>query len=132
MWFDDLVYPFIPILAKLIFSLVSIMAGSVVISGQGWGKIRGKNKFAKFWSLFLYFIIEVLVWVLISDSLIAYVQGLLYRNIGFTTGITTAVLGAFFYWFVYTLDYDIKTQWKWVLPVVCIGITILNLLALRT
>lgn len=119
-----------PKLAELISLLVSIMVGSIVISGEGWGKIRGSNRFAKFWSLFLYVIIEVLAWLFISDPLTACIQSLLYQNIGFIIGITTAVLGTFFWWFVYTLSYDIKTQWKWIVPVVCYGITALNLLVL--
>jgi len=102
------------------------MVGSIVIVGEGWGKIRFQNRFAPFWKLFVYFLLEIVAYVALTDMATDYIEGILLANSQCLLGITSGVLGTFFLWFVYSFDFDIRTDKKWVFPLVCYGIAVLN------
>jgi len=102
------------------------MVGSLVIVGEGWGKIRRGKQFVGFWKLFAYLVLEAIIVTFASDFVISNIEMFLLAHLEYLVGITTAVLGTFFIWFVYTFDFNIRTQNKWVFPLVCYIITVAN------
>ncbi len=51
------------------------MAGDFVVLGEGWGKIRGDDEFAPVWKLFVYFLVELVVIIFLSDFATPYITG---------------------------------------------------------
>jgi hypothetical protein len=118
-------------ITNAIFTMVSLMLGSVVIVGDGWGKIRFGNEVAPYWKLFGYAIAEIIIYSWLSNPLTNMLEAFLMENLPFAIGIFTFVLGIFFVWFVYTFDFDIRTDYKWAFPVVCFLITGANVFLFR-
>jgi hypothetical protein len=48
--------------------------------------------------------------------------------VDYLTGASSGVIGAFYVWFILSGDWSLKTDYKWVLPTVLFGTTILNFL----
>jgi len=125
--FDDLLIAAIPKLAELFFALLSLMIGSIVTVGQGWGTILRSRTFAPFWKLFAFFFLEILAYVVLQDAAIGIIEQFLRTNILYVTGLTSALIGVFFLWFVYSFGFSLKTQYKWAFPVICILISVGNI-----
>jgi len=118
----------------IVVALVGTMASSFLVtigSGEHWGKLRFRNGFIKFWRLFVYFMIEVLLLAFIVEWGSPLVETYLHTQLDYIIGISSAIFGVFFLWFVYTLDCDIKTQYKWAFPTICFAIAFLNLILIR-
>ena len=124
----SILVPLIPKIADFVFTVVSIMAGSIVIVGEGWGKIRFQDQFASFWKLFTYLLLEIGIYVLFTDPATNYIEFPLTQNVAYVLGITTGALATFFLWFVYSFDFSITTGKKWVFALVFYAITALNFL----
>jgi hypothetical protein len=118
--------------AKFIFWLTSTMIGTYVVFGKGWAKTILENRFESFWKSVGMLFLSIVFLVIISDPATAQIEAWLVANTQYAIGATTGVIGAFFVWLVVTSGYDIKTQWKWVVPAICFGITLLNWFVLRT
>ena len=114
------------LLTSFLLNLCSLMAGSLVITGDGWGKIRTGGQFVRFWKLFAYFLLEVVLFTYVPPFLARLFQEWLKQNSRYVLGITTGIFGTFFLWVVRTWDYDIRTQGKWIVPAVCYLISIAN------
>lgn len=104
----------------------------VTIRTPHFGKIFFDNRFIGFWRLFLYSILLLGLLTILFEWLSPYFDAFLNANLTYYFGISAFIIGLFFCWFVYAFDYDVKTQWKWVFPLVCFLITILNIVILNT
>ncbi len=119
--------------ALVLGTMVSAIISDFIITirSHHFGKVFFNNKFIKFWYLFFYSILLIISLVILFDVLSPYMDAFMLSNLNYYFGISTAVFGSFFLWFVYAFDYDIKTQRKWVFPLVCFLITISNIVILN-
>lgn len=107
----------------------TMVSGFLVTIGKPhWGKLNPKGDFIGLWRLFGYFVFEVLVIAFVFEWGSPLIDTYLHIYLDYIIGISSAVFGIFFIWFVYTLDYDIKTQYKWAFPTICFTIAFLNLI----
>jgi len=125
--FDAFLIPIIPNLADLFFYLLSFMVGSVVWIGPGFGKIRTGNQFVGFWKIFVYVILEAIAFVALQGPITGIIEMLLYTAVIYISGITTAMLGTFFWWLVRALDFKITKDKRWIVPAICYAMTVFNL-----
>lgn len=123
MLFDDWLILIVSDLADLFFYLLSLMLGSVVLIGHGFGKIRTSGRFASLWKIFIYALLEGILFVKLQGPVTNIIEMLLRDAVIYISGITTSMLGTFFLWLVHTLDFKITKEYRWVFPMVCYGIT---------
>lgn len=128
MFDQDIVSVFVFIDSGIVGGLLGTMCSGLLVSmkGEHKGKIRRNNQWAGFWRLFGFAVIEaVFIWfffALLSPFMESFLREILIYNLG----IVSFVVGLFFIWFVYSFDFDFKTQWKWIFPIVCFAISVLN------
>lgn len=97
-----------------------------MIAGKGWGKLRTNGVFIGFWKLFGYLLLEIVIFTFAPDYLLPPFEEWLRQNSSHLLGIATGIFGTFFLWVVRAWGRDIRTQNKWVVPVVCYLITAAN------
>jgi uncharacterized membrane protein len=104
------------------------MIGSFIIMGKGWGTIRTGGHFVSFWRLIAFTFVELAVITFIPDLVTPLVQNTLFTYSNYITGITSALVGTFIAWFVYSFEYNYRTQYKWAVIGCCYLITIANIM----
>jgi hypothetical protein len=119
---DVLLMPIIPVLADLFFYFLSLMVGSFVLIGRGFGKIRTSGKFKGFWTLFIYTLLEAIAFVTLQGPITGIIELFLRTQARYISGLTAGMFGTFFVWFVRALDFRITRDYRWIFPVVCYGI----------
>jgi hypothetical protein len=107
------------------------MVGGLAIVGEGWGKIRFDNEFQPFWKLFAFSMVSITVGVILTHFGTPMVENFVLDNLGYAFGATCFFIGTFFLWFVHAGDFDIATDFKWVFPVICYTIFVLNIIILN-
>jgi cbb3-type cytochrome oxidase subunit 3 len=117
----------IPELAKYYVGLIGTMLGSFVIMGRRWGTVITSRKFAPFWNLVAFFLVEIGVVVFLPDAVTPFVQRFLFLYQSYITGMTSALIGTFIAWFVYSFEYNHRTQYKWAAILACYLITAGNI-----
>jgi len=127
----DLLSSIISFLAEWFLLLGSFMVGSFVIWGRGWAKLRPNREFIEFWDFIKYLFAFTIVLTISLMFLTPIIERLLYLYSAYLAGITSAITGIFFVWIVYTGDFDIRTQWKWLFVVICFAILALNILVVN-
>jgi hypothetical protein len=103
------------------------MIGSFVLIGHGFGKIRTSGKFKGLWTLFGYAVLEAIAFVMLQGPTTSIIELFLTTQARYISGITAAMFGTFFVWFVRALDLRITRDYRWILPVVCYGIAVSDL-----
>lgn len=116
------------ILGTMISAIISDLI--ITIRSPHFGKLFFDNHFIKFWKLFLYSVLLLGLFAILFDLISPHIDTLMDSNLNYYFGISSCVLAFFFMWFVYAFDFNIKTQKKWVFPLVCFIITILNIVIL--
>lgn len=125
----DMVYYTALILGGMVSAIVSDLI--VTIRTPHFGKILFNNEFIDFWRLFLYSVLLLGLLTILFEWLSPYFDTFLNANFNYYFGISAFIMGLFFCWFVYAFDYSIKTQRKWVFPLICFIITVLNIVFLN-
>jgi hypothetical protein len=109
-------------------TLVSVMTSDciVTIHSDHWGKIFADNHFVGFWRLVGLLFLSLGFFAILYEFVSPYIELLLISFLPYLVGTWAIVVCVFFLWIVFAFDYDIKTQRKWVFPVICIVVTVLN------
>jgi len=113
----------------MFFYLLSFMVGSIVWIGPGFAKIRTGNQFVSLWKVFVYIILEAIAWAVLEGPISGGIEMLLHAAIIYISGITTAMIGTFFWWLVRAFDYKIRKDFRWLVPLICYVITVFNLVS---
>jgi phosphoglycerol transferase MdoB-like AlkP superfamily enzyme len=100
----------------------------VTVNSGHFGKIFFDSKFIKFWRLFLYFILLLSSFAILSEWLSPFVDAFMFSYLKYYFGISSLIIGLFFVWFVYAFDFNIKTQNKWLFAVICFVVTAINII----
>jgi hypothetical protein len=103
------------------------MVGSIVWIGPGFAKIRTGNQFVSLWKVFVYVILEAIAWAVLEGPISEGIEMLLRVALIYISGITTAMIGTFFWWLVRAFDYKITRDFRWLVPGICYAITLFNL-----
>jgi hypothetical protein len=118
----------IPYLAELYFWLGSMMIGNFVVWGEHWGKLPWSERFQSPLKCFAWLLGFIVLALLVTHFASPLVEEWLYGNVVYLVGITAGIIGMFYVWFIWSGDWDITTDFKWVPPLAFYGITFLNLL----
>lgn len=118
---------FLPKVVELYFWIASIMIGNFVVYGEHWGKLPWSERFESPLKLFAWLLALIIIALVVTDLASPIVQDWLSSNVDYLTGITSGVIGTFYVWFIWSGDWDFTTDYKWVPPVVCYGMTLLNI-----
>ena len=102
----------IDLLTQLDVILVaSMLSGTIVKMGKGYGKIRGVREFVSFYKLFAYFIVENIIIALVSTFLIfPFTSQFLYQYPLKAFSISLEIILTFNIWFAKTFGYKQRTE----------------------
>jgi len=125
---ESVILAIVQILSYLYSILLGqIFSGILIITGEGWGKIRGSNgRFAKPHVLFGYAILDA-----IMCSIIIYVGNsilvdFLVKHFNIVFGLSIELAFASFFWFCHTLSLKtqntLKRYWKVILTLQTLAI----------
>jgi len=128
-FFNSLLSPFIPKLAEYFLWLLGIVVGNFVVWRNHWGKVPWDERFKSPLKLFMWLLIFAGIGLLTTDYVAPFLTNFLQTNVSYLTGITSFVLGTFYVWFIWSGNWSITTNYKWVLPAVCYLITVANMYA---
>jgi len=118
----------IPWLTDMYLWTGSIMVGNLVIWGEHWGKLPWSERFQSPLRLFAGLLGIVILGLVITRFTSPLIENWLSSNVNYLTGTTSGVIGAFYVWFILSGDWSLRTDYKWVPPIVLFGTTILNFL----
>jgi hypothetical protein len=102
-------------------------SGLIVTMGEHKGKIRFNDKWASLWKLFGGAFLEVVFLSIFFAYLYPFAEAFFKNTLPLSIGITSAVIGLFFIWFLHAFDFDLTKRFRWVFPLVCFLITIANI-----
>lgn len=108
--------------------MASIMVGSVVVTGEGWLKLRSGDSFVSFWTGFRYAIVETILITTLLELFGPLVADLIRSNLIYLPGMISFMVGTFLAWFIYSVDLSFRTQGKIVWILACYTVSIVNMI----
>jgi len=117
----------VPKLAEYFVWLGGIVTGNFVAWGDHWGKLPWSEKFKSPERVFAWLLIFAAIALLATDFLSPSLQSYQFANVDNLPGITSGVIGAFYVWFFYSGDWDLRRNYRWVPPLVCFALTAANI-----
>lgn len=91
--------------------VTTMLSGTIVKMGKGWGKLFGSGKFASFYSLFMFFVIEN-VFIALASTFVVFplTSQFFYQNPSKAILSTTWIILVFNLWFAKTFGYHYRTE----------------------
>jgi len=116
---EPIIYDIFSILSYLYSVLIAqIISGLLIVSGKGWGKIRGNGHFASAGTLFVFFVMDAVACSFLIFFASSILANFLYIHVDLAFGLTVEVLFVTFAKSCHTFGLKTKKAlrkyWKWV------------------